>query len=126
MLRGGDARLELDGKSSVADGDVSLVVDGSVVWSRRLAAERPSGKGKGKGKKLLNKLMPSKAESFEASIDIDAGRHEIEAVLELTDEDLGTETYRSSVIVELESGETRKLRLSAGRAFGAPVSLKLD
>jgi serine/threonine-protein kinase len=126
MLRGGDARLELDGRSSVADGDVSLVVDGSVVWSRRLAAERPSGRGKGKGKKLLNKLIPSKAESFEASIDIDAGRHEIEAILELTDEDLGTETYRSSVIVELESGETRKLRLSAGRAFGAPVSLKLD
>jgi len=29
-------------------------------------------------------------------------------------------------VMELKAGETRTLRMMAGRTFGAPISLKLD
>jgi hypothetical protein len=121
LFVGGGAQLELDGKSSVAEGELTLHVDGEQVWSRHLAAAQPGNRGK--GKKLLNKLMPSKAESFEAWIDVPSGKHEVEARVTIAEDE---RTYRSSVVVELERGETRKLKLSAGRALGAPVSLKVD
>ena len=33
--------------------------------------------------------------------------------------------YRDSVVVDLEPGETRRLRMTAGRAFGAGTGLSL-
>jgi len=71
----------------------------------------------------LNKLLGRDHESFEGWIQIAPGRHEVVAEVFPGDGMPGT---RGSVAVDLKAGETRTLRLVAGRSFGAPVSLRVN
>ena len=119
LLAGEEAYLKLDGRSTVVDGELRLLVDGKEVYSRRLASVESTGKGKG----LLKKLHPSAGESFEAWIEVRPGKHEVEALVTAAGEE---SVYRSSVVIDLEDGETRKLKLTAGRSLGALVSLKMN
>jgi serine/threonine-protein kinase len=111
----GRAYLHLDAKSSVSEGAFALLVDGEEVYSREL-----SGKDAPKG--LLRKAL-GKAETFEALIAVSPGRHEVVARIVPVDE---WKRYEDTIVVEIDARQTRKLKMRAGRAFGAPLSLKAD
>ncbi len=109
------AWLRLQAKSSMHDASLSLLVDGREVYERELEApDKPGG---------LRRLIDPGSETFEAWIRVRPGKREIAAVV--TPAGAGSPS-RDSIVVELEPGEKRRLRLVAGRALGTPVSLKLD
>ncbi len=111
----GSAHLELEAKSSVQKGKLTILVDGDKVYSRRLTAKKtPKG--------LLKKLIDPKPETFEARIKVSPGMHEVTAsVLP----EGASDPHRDTVMVAIESGETRKLKLTAGHPLGSTVSLKV-
>ena len=111
----GAAHLELQAKSTVEKGKLTILVDGDKVYSRKLSSKKqPKG--------LLKKLIDPKPESFEATIKVSPGMHEITASILPAGAD---DPYQDTVMVAIESGETRKLKLTAGRPFGSAVSLKV-
>jgi hypothetical protein len=110
------AHLKLDARSTFETGRLSLLLDGQVVYTRQLAAPRA-------GNRVLGKLLRRDQESFEEWIQVPPGRHELAA--RVFSEEAGPE-FGDSLVVDLKAGETRTLRMVAGRTFGAPVSLKLD
>ena len=114
------AYVEIQGRSLIADGRLTVTVDGEEVYRRDLAfaGER------GTMSKWIGKVRPaSGGETFEAILETTAGRREIEAVLV---EAGSGETYRSSVVLDLEGRHTETLKLFAGKKNGAPLTLKRD
>ena len=114
------AYIELQGRSLVRDGKLTITIDGEEVYRRDLefAGDR------GSMSKWIDKVRPANGgETFEAIFETTAGRREIEAVL--TEADAG-ETHRSSVIVDLADRDTATLKLIAGNTHGAPLALKRD
>ncbi len=116
LLGGDDAHLRLEGKSTVPEGSVRLLVDGEEVYARELAG----GSG---GGGLVNKVLRKNQETFEAWIEVQSGKREITARLEPEAND---SVYTDTIVVDLEPNETKKLRMVAGRALGRPLSLKID
>jgi serine/threonine protein kinase len=117
-LLGGNetAYLELEGKSAVESGKLTLLVDGEKVYSRRLSAPQ-------KSKGLIKKFLDQNQETFEKRIKIDPGKHKITAhVLPKG----ASAPYRESVVFAIEPGETRRLKLVAGRSIGSSLSLKVN
>jgi serine/threonine protein kinase len=111
------AHLKLDARSTIEAGILSLEVDGREVYSRRLSAPARS-----KGK-VFNRMLGRDQETFEGWIPVSPGKHEVAAhvVPESSDRPL-----QDSIVVDLKAGETRTLRMVAGRSFGTPLSLKVD
>jgi hypothetical protein len=117
-----DAHLLLDGKSRLS-GELALLVDGNRVYERTLHAPPASpGKERPLVKRVSRALTGSDYESFEALIDVGAGKRQVEVIV--TPET--GEPFRSSLVVELTSGETRRLRLVAGRSLGSSLSFRAD
>jgi len=116
IFGGGEAYLQLDARSGIEAGELILEVDGERVFSRRLSAPQTK-------KGLLKKMLEQNQETFEAWIEVDPGKHEVIARVVPDGSESG---YRDTVVVDLESGETRRLKLVAGRAFGTPLSLKVQ
>ena len=112
----GGAYLRIKGESSVPSGTLTVTVDGKPAYSRELEAGN-------KAMGLLKKVVGKGSEGFDFSIEVKPGRHEIVAFV-VTDDNPGG--YRDSVTVNVERGETRKIRLSAGSAFGTPLDLKAN
>jgi len=110
------AHLKLDAKSTLEAGRLSLLLDGQEVYSRRLSAPRS-------GNRVVGKILGRNQESFEEWIQVPPGRHELAA--RVISDEAGAE-LGDSVVVELKAGETRTLKMVAGRSFGSPVSLKID
>jgi hypothetical protein len=111
----GSAQLELEAKSSVEKGKLTILVDGDKVYSRRLSARN-------KPKGLLKKLIDPKPETFGTRIKVSPGMHEVTAsVLP----EGASDPHRDTVMVAIESGETRKLKLTAGHPLGSTVSLRV-
>jgi len=112
--REANAFLELEARCSVPNGRLTVLVDGDEVYRRALdAPEQP--------RNLLKKVLDHSPETFEAYIEVPPGKHEITANVVRHGED---RPLRDTIVVELEPGETRKLRLVAGRSHGSPISLK--
>ena len=109
-----EAHLKLDARSGIESGELTLLIDGHEVYRRELSA--PPQK-RGFFKKMLNQDL----ETFEAWIDVAPGKHEVVAQVLPTG---ATSEYRDSIVVDLEPGETRKIKLVAGRMFGSALSLK--
>ena len=110
------AHLKLDARSSIGAGTLSLRVDGREVYSRHLLA--PAAR-----KGVFNKILGRDQETFEGWIRLSPGKHEVAArVLP----EGATSPFQDSIVVDLRSGETRTLRMIAGRSLGTPVSLKMD
>jgi serine/threonine-protein kinase len=109
------AWLRLQARSSMHDASLSVLIDGREVYTRDLEAPQKPG--------ALRRLIDPGNETFEAWIRVRPGKREIAAVV--TPDGDGNPS-RDSIVVELEPGEKRRLRLVAGRALGAPVSLRLD
>ena len=110
------AVLKLSVKSRVPAGKLWLTIDQDRVFSRSLAA--PAG-----SKKLVNRLRGREQETFETQIDVSPGRHRIVANVRMAS---GGLQYEDSALVDLKAGETRTVRIVAGRALGAPLSVKVE
>jgi serine/threonine-protein kinase len=113
----GAAHFQLEAKSSVEKGKLTILVDGDKVYSRQL-----SSKNNNKPKGLLKKLIDPKPETFEATIKVSPGMHEITASIL---PEGASDPHQDTVMVAVESGETRKLKLTAGRPLGSTVSLRV-
>jgi serine/threonine protein kinase len=117
-----DAHLLLDAKSRV-DGRLEILVDGREVLSRTLVSpDPPPGQERAFFKKISQSLAGPDYENFEALVDVDPGRREVEVVITPESGD----PYRSALILELEPGQTRRLKLVAGRALGSSLSFRAD
>ena len=110
------AHLQLDARRTLEEGRLSLLLDGQEIYSRQLSAPRT-------GNRVLGKILGRDQESFEDWIKVPPGRHELDA--RVFAEDAGPD-FHDSLVVDLKAGETRTLKMVAGRSFGTPVSLKLD
>lgn len=113
---GEDTFLKLDAKSAIEFGMFRLLVDGEEVYQRELA-------GPGEKRGLLKKVLDRDLETFEAWIKVTPGKHEVIAQVDTPG---GPTTYRDTIVVDLERGETRRLKLAAGRTFSSGFSLKAD
>jgi serine/threonine protein kinase len=110
------AYLELDARSSITRGELTLLIDGDQVYQRPLdAPEKP--------KSFIKKVLDHDQETFEAYIEIPAGKHELTAHVHSEGE---SRPYRDTVVLEIGPGETRKVKLVAGRSFRSPLSLKVQ
>jgi hypothetical protein len=110
-----NAYLLLDAKSSIEAGSFALLVDGKEVYSRELALQQPR-------KGFLGKVFRN-VETFEALIEVPAGAHEVVGRIVPEDDSF---VFQDTVIVDFEASRTHKLRMTAGRTFGSPLSLKVD
>lgn len=112
-----DAWLELNGLSKVKSGTLTVLVDGTEVYSRQLSTdERGAGR-------FFKKVAGRVEEEFDASIPVAPGEHTIIARVSMERRD---EPYEVSVWVDLESGDRQGLSLVAGKTFGRPVSLSVN
>jgi len=109
------AHLKLDARSAMVSGELTLLVDGEEVYRRELAAPQDRHG-------FLRKVLEKNVETFETLVEVSPGVHEIVARV-ATD---GTNAYRESIVVDLEPGETRTLKMKAGRTYGRALSLKAD
>ncbi len=109
----GDAYLHLDGRSSVAGGRLTVLVDGEEVYSHQL-----SGVGG-----LVDRLVDKQHETFETHVKVDDGAHRIVAAVWDTK---GKPLHETTLLVDLKPGEIRQLDVLVGEAFGAPLSLTTD
>jgi len=109
------AHLKLEANSSVAAGDLTLLLDGRPIYARRLAAPH--------GSRGLARLLGKNHEEFEAWMKIPPGKHELSA--EVT-RDGQAEALKDAIVLDLGPGETRTLNLTAGASFGRPVQIKVD
>jgi serine/threonine protein kinase len=113
----GKAYLDLEATSSVKDGKLTVLVDGSEVYSRELSTESRNVK------RFFKKVSGKVQETFDARIAIPSGSHEVVARVHTARR---AAPYEEGVTVDLEPGESRKIRLIAGRTFGRAVSLETD
>jgi hypothetical protein len=119
LFSGGDATLKVEARSAVEKGKLSLYVDGDKVWSTRLQAPLEDGKSK----KLMRKWLRVGQEQFEATIDVDSGKHTVSA--RLVDDGAGTR-FEDSIVIEFEERSVRGIKIIAGGPFGAELSLQKD
>ena len=68
-------------------------------------------------------MLDRDLETFEAWIKVTPGKHEVVAQVDIPD---GSATYRDTIVVDLKRGETRRLKLAAGRTYSSGFSLKSD
>jgi serine/threonine protein kinase len=109
------AHLKLDARSAVVSGELTLLIDGEEVYRRELAAPQDR-------QGFIRKVLEKNVETFETLLDLSPGVHEVVARV-ATDP---TSAYRESIVVDLEPGETRTLKMKAGRTYGRALSLKAD
>ncbi len=114
IFGGRKAHLKLDAKSGIESGELTLFVDGAEVYRHDLSAPR-------REKGFLKKVLDQDLETFEAWIEISPGKHEIVAQVLPTG---ATSAYRDTIVVDIEPGEIRRIKLAAGRKYGSELSLK--
>ena len=103
------------GRSSVRSGTLSVRIDGTEVYSRVLGIEPEN-------KKLFKRMFGKSAETFETTIAVEPGEHEIQALVTFGDDAHG---FGSSAVLQIGAGATRQVKLVAGRKPGNPT-LKIE
>ncbi len=103
-------------KNSFPSGTLTVSVDGTPVYVRGLSAERKNMKAFGR------KLLEWGQEEFETRLRVPPGRHDL---LVEVDADGEPAAHRQPITLNVEPGETRRLRLTLGKNK-APLSVKLD
>ena len=93
-----------------------MLVDGDEVYRRELSAPREK-------QGLIKRILDQDVESFQASVGVAPGRHEVAAHVLPAGMRSG---YQDAIVVDLEAGETRRIKLSAGRKVGSALSLRSD
>jgi len=111
------ASLVLQVKNSYESATLTVQVDGETVYARGMQAERKKVKAFGK------QLMAWGQEQFEKRIYIAPGSHEIVVQVIPEGESRGHEERK---VLELDPGESRRLKITAGGKFHSPLSVKLN
>jgi predicted Ser/Thr protein kinase len=111
------ASLILQVKNSYESATLTVQVDGETVYARGMEADRKQVKAFGK------KLMAWGQEQFEKRIYISPGSHEIVVQVVPEGESRGHEERKT---LELDPGESRRLKITAGGKFHSPLSVKLN
>lgn len=111
------ALLRIFGKSYVEEGSIRILVSGKPVFSRALEHRR------GAFSRAMRRVVAAGDERFEAEVPVPAGAHSV--VIEL---DPGSEAavYREVLEAEFAPERPRSLRITAGKAVGSPVRVKID
>jgi hypothetical protein len=104
--------VELDARSLVEAGTLTLFVDGEEIYVRELSSAPSPTRGVFKKGRI--------AEEFDAQLELAAGEHELVARVELDGESNG---HEQSIVLDLVPGATQTLKLVAGRKR-RPISLK--
>jgi serine/threonine-protein kinase len=108
------AQLRLEGRSSLGEGTLTLRVDGRTLYERPLTLPADEGG--------LARLMGNGEESFDAALRVTPGKHEVTAEVATVGESILTDT----IVVDLQPGESRVLKLTAGNAPGRAIQIQLD
>ena len=108
------AQLRLEGRSSLGDGTLTLRIDGRTLYQRPLT--RPADEGG------VARLVGRGEEAFDAALRVTAGRHEVTAEVATVGESVLTDT----ITVDLQPGESRVLKLTAGNAPGRALQIQID
>jgi hypothetical protein len=111
------ASLILQVKNSHESATLTVEVDGETVYARGMGADRKQVKAFGK------KLMAWGQEQFEKKIHIAPGSHEIVVRVVPEGESRGDEERK---VLDLDPGESRRLKITAGGKFHSPLSVKLN
>jgi hypothetical protein len=108
-------------RSRIPTGTLDVLIDGERVLARRLSAPEDS-------KKLMSRLRGRGQETYETSIAVPPGPHRVLARLRTPPEAPNQKPSQKEdgVKVELKPGETRTVRIVAGRALGSLLSVSLD
>jgi predicted Ser/Thr protein kinase len=114
IFGGREAHLKLTAKSGIESGELTLLIDGVEVYQRDLSAPR-------REQGFIKKVLQQDLETFEAWIEIAPGKHEIVAQVLPTG---ATSGYHDTIVVDIEPGEIRRIKLAAGRKYGSELSLK--
>jgi serine/threonine protein kinase len=112
VVRG--AQVRLVGSSRIEAGDLRLMVDGRIVYFRRLAAPKPEG---------LAGFFGGNREGFETWIRVPSGPHTLAAEVRL---DTSDTPLTEALPLNLAAGETRTLRLAAEAGGRGAIRLKLE
>jgi serine/threonine protein kinase len=116
-VRAQPALLELSAESNVRRGTLRLLVNGKNLFEQELSSTQ------GKVNRAYKKTVGRADQTFSNRLELAAGTYELLAVLELPAKG---RVHEERLIASLEPGKTRTLRVSAGRAFGDPLSMKLE
>jgi serine/threonine-protein kinase len=108
------AQLRLEGRSSLGEGTLTLRVDGRTLYERSLAMARDEGG--------LARLMGQGEEGFEAALRLTPGKHEVTVEVATVGESILTD----SINVDLQPGESRVLKLTAGHALARAIQIQLE
>jgi serine/threonine protein kinase len=103
--------------SGVKQGTLSLLVDGTEVYSRSLESNNSDVK------RLFKNLVRKDQERHETSIELTPGNHTIVAHLAVAGK---TKVHQKSVTIDLVPGESREVRLTAGKSLGRTLSWQWD
>jgi hypothetical protein len=111
------AFLRISGKSYVEEGSIRVLVDGEPVFTRALERRR------GGFSLAMRRVVAAGDERFEAEVAVPAGTRSV--VVEI---DRGPEAaiHREVLEAEFAPERRRELRITAGKAVGTPVRVKLD
>ncbi len=108
------AQLRLEGRSSLGDGTLTLRIDGRTLYERPLT--QPADEGG------PERLAGQGEEAFDAALRVTPGKHEVTAEVATVGESILTDT----ITVDLQPGESRVLKLTAGHAPGRAIQIRLD
>lgn len=109
--------LAIMGESRIRSGHLTILVNDQVVYDQELVSNHK------KAKRFFRKLAGKVEQTFEATIPMVGGTHEVVARLHV---DGKPDRYENRLTVEVEPGATRNLSLFAGRSSGRLLSLTLD
>lgn len=106
-----EGHLAITGASRIKKGRLTILVNDRVVYEHELASKR---------RRLFRRKV---AQTFETTIPMEEGTHEVVARLHVEGK---SDRYENRLTVEVEPGTTRGLSLFAGRGPGGPLSMELD
>jgi hypothetical protein len=109
--------LVLDVKNSYESATLTVSVDGETVYARGLQAEKKKVKAFGK------KLMAWGQQEFQTTLSLNPGQREILVQVVPDDESV---TYEQRAKVNIEPGESHRLRITTGRKLRSPLTVKFD
>jgi hypothetical protein len=111
------AHLDLHIRSSVKAGSLTLLLDGKQVYATDLATE-----ARGLAR-VVKKTKGQAAQEIVAQIEIPPGEHTLAARMTSRAKPNGEE---ETLVLQADPGQTRQLRIVAGRAMGSNLELALD
>ena len=124
--RGARATVDIRGFGAVGKQNTLFLLDGRRLNDIDLAAIdilRDRERAIPRYNRFRQLMGLPRVETFEALIEVPAGAHEVVGRIVPDDDSF---VFQDTVIVDFQASQTHKLRMTAGRSFGSPLSLKAE